>query len=92
MKTKIWDYIARLDTGDFFITADILAEDQKVPESLGVYIKQKLNAIVAQKVGARKFLFKEGKWKIYLTFFPTNERVDEKYALKNKMVKFYKNI
>jgi hypothetical protein len=35
---------------------------------------------------SRRFVFQEGEWRIYLTFFPTDEVVDERYALKNKVV------
>ena len=87
MKAIICDHLSRLDTSDFFVTVDILSEDKDFPESLDTYIFTKIEAIHSRHIPARKFLFKEGNWKIHLTFFPTQEVVDERYAMKNKMIK-----
>ena len=92
MKTSIYDHLAELDTSDFFITADILTEGEELPESLDAYIYSKIEAIHNRHIPARKFLFKEADWKVYLTFFPTEEVVDEKYAMKNKMIKTKRHI
>ena len=39
----------------------------------------------------RKFVYTEGGWRLFFTFFPTDKVVDERYALKNKVqMKFHK--
>ena len=87
MKEKIWKYLASQTLSDFFITAEIVVEDLYFPNTLESFIVEKTNHIHLKGIKARKFIFKEGEWRIYLTFFPTNEVVDEKYALKNFLIK-----
>ena len=55
-------------------------------DGLEVFIKGKITQI-QQGITGRKFTFQEGEWRLYLTFFPTNCVVDERYALKNKFIK-----
>lgn len=86
-KIEIWEHLSHLEIKGFFISAVISSVDEEMPILLDSYIAQKFNAIVNQGIHARKFLYKEKKWRIYLTFFPTNERVDERYALKNVVMK-----
>lgn len=86
MNEQIWKYIAELPTPGFFITADIICEDKGFPMGLKEFIYNKL-ALIEQGISARKFSFKADGWRIYLTFFPTDRVVDERYALKNKMIK-----
>ena len=85
MEEQIWEAIAGMHTPGFFITAEIVCTDDAMPMELEVFILGKL-AKINQGISARRFLFCEGKWRIYLTFFPTTEVVDERYALKNKVV------
>ena len=87
MKEKIWKYLASQKVSDFFITAEIRMEDSYFPVTLESFIHQKTNDIYQKGIKTRKFSFKEGKWKMILTFFPTDEVVDEKYALKNFFLK-----
>lgn len=86
MKEQIWEYIAKLSTPGFFITADIMHEGEWFPLDIDAFIRDKLLRI-KQGITARKFTFQEGEWRIQLTFFPTDRVVDERYALKNKMIK-----
>ena len=72
-------------TPGFFITAEIVRLDEAMPMRLEAFIQGKL-AQINQGISARRFVFCEGEWRIYLTFFPTTEVVDERYALKNKVV------
>ena len=87
IKILIWNQLASSDYGGFFITAEIVSEDHLYPVSLDKFIREKLNAIQAKGISGRKFVFKEGNWKIYITFFPRNEVVNERYALKNRVFK-----
>lgn len=87
MKEKIWQTLASTDYDNFFITAEFAGEDTTYPSTLDSFIRQKLEAINIKGISGRRFLFKEGMWKIYLTFFPRNEVVSERYALKNKAFK-----
>lgn len=90
MKEKIWKYIAELKTPGFFITADIICEGKGFPITMEGFIQNKL-VHIKQGIAGRKFTFQEGEWRIYLTFFPTDRVVDERYALKNKMIKLGKH-
>jgi len=48
-------------------------------------VREKMERI-NQGATARKFTFNEGEWRMYITFFPTDRVVDERYALKNKVM------
>ena len=74
-----------MDTPGFYIAAEMSCVGTRMPETLGCFIGQKLEKI-RQGITARRFVFSEGEWRIYLTFFPTDRVVDEKYALKNKVM------
>ena len=87
MKEKIWQNIATADYDEYFITAEIVSDDTTYPINLDSFIRQKLVAIKIGGISGRRFIFKEGTWRIYLTFFCRNEVVSEKYALKNKVFK-----
>ena len=85
IQEELWEYIARMNTPGFFITAEIQRMGSVMPEGLETYISEKLGRI-REGIGSRRFVFQKGEWRIYLTFFPTTEVVDERYALKNKVV------
>ena len=74
-----------METPGFFITAEIHRKGEVFPAGLEEFIDRKLK-LIQEGIGSRRFVFQEGKWRIYLTFFPTTEVVDERYALKNKVV------
>ena len=89
MNEQIWKYIAELSTPGFFVTADIMYEGEEFPVDIKAFIIDKL-ALIETGISARKFTFHSGGWRIHLTFFPTDRVVDERYALKNKMIKWGK--
>ena len=74
-----------MDTPGFFITAEIHRKGEVLPAGLEEFVDRKLK-LLQEGIGSRRFVFQEGEWRIYLTFFPTTEVVDERYALKNKVV------
>ena len=85
MQERIWKHIAAMQTPGFFVTAEMQRVGSSLPEGLEAFVSQKLEAI-RKGTRSRRFVFQEGEWRIYLTFFPTDEVVDERYALKNKVV------
>ncbi len=85
IEEQIWKKIAGLNTPGFFITAEMQRLGKEFPEGLETFIFRKLESI-RNGIKSRRFVFQEGEWRIYLTFFPTDEVVDERYALKNKVV------
>lgn len=85
MEEQLWKKIAGMHTPGFFITAEIQRVGKELPEGLEAFIRQKLDSI-RNGIKSRRFVFQEGEWRMYLTFFPTDEVVDERYALKNKVV------
>ena len=85
MEEQIWRKIAGMKTPGFFITAEIHRKGEVFPAGIEEFIDRKLK-LIQEGIGSRRFVFQEGEWRIYLTFFPTTEVVDERYALKNKVV------
>ena len=85
MEDEIWKGIAKMHTPGFFITAEMQRIGSEMPYGLEAFILQKLGQIESG-AKARRFVFQEGEWRIYITFFPTDRVVDERYALKNKVL------
>ena len=85
MEELIWKEIAEMHIPGFFITAEVHRSGSYVPEGMEAFIRRKLVQI-EEGLKTRRFVFQKEGWRIYLTFFPTNEVVDERYALKNKVV------
>jgi hypothetical protein len=74
-----------MHTPGFFVAAEMDRMGKIMPVGLENFILRKLEQI-HQGLRVRRFVFQEGEWRIYLTFFPTTEVVDERYALKNKVI------
>ncbi len=85
MQNRIWQTIASMHTPGFFVAAEMDRMGKIMPVGLENFILGKLEQI-HQGLRVRRFVFQEGEWRIYLTFFPTTEVVDERYALKNKVI------
>ena len=82
---QIWQMLEEMDTPSFFVTAEMGRKGEDFPAGLADFVAQKLQKI-AQGAGNRRFVYSGGGWRIYLTFFPTETVVDERYALKNKVI------
>ena len=82
---QIWQALEEMDTPGFFVTAEMGRKGEALPAGLADFVAQKLEAI-RQGVEARRFVYNGQGWRIYLTFFPTTTVVDERYALKNKVM------
>ena len=85
MEEQVWKMIAGMQTPGFFVTAEMQRKGSVMPEGLETFIHSKL-ALIHKGLATRRFVFQEGGWRIYITFFPTTEVVDERYALMNKVV------
>lgn len=85
MKDEILNKVGHLSTPGFFITVEFSGEADTYPVGLETFIFEKLEKI-REGVSGRKFTFQEGEWRLILTFFPTDRVVDERYAMKNRMV------
>ncbi len=85
VQEQIWKAIADMDTPGFFVTAEMERVGTTLPEGLTGFVREKMERI-NQGATARKFTFTEGEWRMYITFFPTDRVVDERYALKNKVM------
>ena len=66
------------------ITVEFSASGTEMPEHIEAFLQEKYEAILRGASG-RKFIYKEGEWRLIFTFFPTDRVVDERYALKNKV-------
>ena len=85
MEEQVWKMIAGMQTPGFFVTAEMQRKGSVMPEGLETFIHSKL-ALIHKGLATRRFVFQEGEWRIILTFFPTDRVVDERYALKNKVM------
>ena len=87
LKERIWKALgADCKWKGYFVTAEIAREGEKFPSTLIRFVEDKWIKITSQHISARRFVFLEGQWRLYITFFPTDTVVDEKYALKNKVM------
>ncbi|NDV59538.1 hypothetical protein [Bacteroides sp. 519] len=86
MYNTILEQASKIKTPGFFITVECSKETDKMPEAIEDFIFAKLE-LIKQGTSARKFVYQQDGWRLIFTFFPTNEVVDERYALKNKVYK-----
>ena len=91
MRDEILDLVAGIPTPGFFVTVDFVTISACVPGGIEEFVLQKLT-LIRGGAAARKFVFKEGKWRLYFTFFPTDRVVEEKYALKNQVFKTHSRL
>ena len=89
MIEQILEFISKLSTPGFFITAEVSREGIVIPPDIERFIREKL-VLIEQGTNVRKFIYQKEDWRIIFTFFPTDRVVDEKYALKNKVLIKYK--
>ena len=82
----ILQLISEIHLPGFFITADVTKTSEEAPHGIEEFLKEKYQAI-QQGLSVRKFTFQNAGWRMAFTFFPTDRVVDEKYAMKNKMIK-----
>ncbi len=81
---QLLELIGRLSTPGFFITAEVSGEGNQMPQKIVDFVDEKM-ALIHAGSQVRKFVFREEGWRIVCTFFPTDQVVDERYALKNKV-------
>lgn len=81
---QIFRKVAEIAIPHFFITVEFSASGTEMPEHIEAFLQEKYEAILRGASG-RKFIYKEGEWRLIFTFFPTDRVVDERYALKNKV-------
>ncbi|NDW13569.1 hypothetical protein D0T50_11805 [Bacteroides sp. 214] len=86
LTNSILKMIADLPTPGYFVVVEFIQTTNKMPQGIELFIQGKLEAI-ENGVTGRKFKYKEEEWVMMFTFFPTNQVVDERYALKNKVIK-----
>lgn len=79
-------WVGEIPLPGFFVTADFAKTSEASPQGIEEFLKEKYKAI-QQGIPARKFAYQNAGWRIVFTFYPTDRVVDEKYAMKNKMIK-----
>lgn len=84
MIDAVLNMVGNLSTPGYFITVDITKETNEFPVGLEAFVFEKLERI-HQGVKVRKFSYNESGWRMVLTFFPTDQVVDERYAMKNRI-------
>lgn len=83
---EILQLVSEIPLSGFFVTADVTKTSEASPQGIKEFLKEKYKAI-QQGIPARKFAYQNAGWRIVFTFYPTDRVVDEKYAMKNKMIK-----
>ncbi|MDD3038551.1 hypothetical protein [Bacteroides sp.] len=81
---RIFQKVAEVSIPKFFITVEFWTVGKEMPEHLDAFLWEKYELILHGANG-RKFIYREGDWRMIFTFFPTDRVVDEHYALKNKV-------
>ena len=77
---SILQLISEIHIPGFFITVDFLQIGEAIPQGISGFLKEKYDKI-SHGASGRKFIYEA------FTFYPTDRVVDEKYAMKNKMIK-----
>ncbi|SHE35898.1 hypothetical protein SAMN05444405_101199 [Bacteroides luti] len=91
MDEDILKLVSQISTPGFFVTTEIIQSSTESPKGIEAFILQKISNIKAGATG-RKYAFRENGWQINFTFFPTNQVVDKRYGLMNKMIKEKKKV
>jgi len=88
------DHIEQIlrETGDmefpgFFVTAEVICCGAELPVGYTHFLREKYHAITDKGISGRIFSFRDNGWQIRFTFFPTDRVVEEKYALKNRVMR-----
>ncbi|WP_294479902.1 hypothetical protein [uncultured Bacteroides sp.] len=85
LSDRIFQTVANVSIPHFFITVEFSAIGGEMPQCIEAFLREKHRAIL-QGAKVRKFVYQEGGWRLIFTFFPTDRVVDERYALKNKVL------
>ncbi|WP_294630956.1 hypothetical protein [uncultured Bacteroides sp.] len=80
---RIFQIVAGISIPHFFVTVEFSALGNGTPRYIEAFLYEKHQTIL-QGASGRKFIYREGGWRLIFTFFPTDRVVDERYALKNK--------
>lgn len=86
MEDQILDIVTHISTPGFFVTIEFTKSAEILPSGIESFVNNKLQ-LIRNGSKARKFAFRQEGWHMLFTFFPTDRVVDEKYALKNRMLK-----
>lgn len=86
VEDQIFKIVSEISIPRFFITVEFSSISMKVPEDIEKFLLEKHEAI-QNGVTGRKFIYQKEGWRLVFTFFPTDHVVDERYALKNKVLK-----
>ena len=86
MEDQILDIINHISTPGFFVTIEFTKRAKELPTGIELFVNEKLQ-LIHNGAKTRKFAFRQEGWNMLFTFFPTDRVVDEKYALKNRVLK-----
>lgn len=84
-KDEIWERVAACATDGFFVTVTFDRMGKETPEDVETFVEEKCRRI-REGVSGRKYIYNKVGWRMVFTFFPTDRVVDERYALKNKVL------
>ena len=74
--------IAKLKFPGFFVVSLCRKVGEELPTENTLFLQNK-HLLIQQGFTGRRFVYRNGGWYVFFTFYPTDELVDEKYAMKN---------
>ena len=66
---RIFQNVAELSVPNFFITVEFSVMGNEMPDHIESFVLEKYQAILHGANG-RKFVYTEGGWRLFFTFFP----------------------
>lgn len=82
-------YISGIKLNGFFALTEISKRGEGMPIGVEEFLQMKAKDII-DGVKTKKFVYSNGGWRLVFTLFPTNEVVEERYAVKNKVMSVMK--
>ena len=82
---RIFQEVAGISIPHFFITVEFSAMGCEMPERIEAFLWEKYE-IILRGANGRKFVYHKRRMAVDLYIFPTDRVVDERYALKNKVL------
>lgn len=82
-------YISNIKINGFFVLTEISKRGKSIPRDVDIFLHSKSNSI-KNGTNVKKFVFSNEDWRLIFTLLPTNEVVEERYAVKNKVMSVMK--
>lgn len=82
-------YISGIKLNGFFALTEISKRGEGEPVGVEEFLQTKVEDIICG-AKTKKFVYSNGGWRLVFTLFPTTKVVEERYAVKNKVMSVMK--